>query len=84
MSYPSDDTIRTLRRLEALAESIDTRAKWLTDDIAELMMKPAWPTKAEDAIVVARARLERALLAVQTVENRIKSMPVEPNPFDQK
>ena len=76
MSYPSDEVIQVLRRIEGLAVSIQMRAKWLDDEAAQLLMKPSWPTKAEDELDASIVKVGKALADLQAAKKRFAKAKV--------
>lgn len=76
MSNPTDEVIAVLRKIEAVGGSLETRARWIKEDVDALVHRPGWQTKAEDALVQAEHQLKRALSAVQGARKLYVRKPI--------
>lgn len=59
------DLIPTLRKIEAVSASLELRARWIAEDVNNLVNLPSWETKAEDGLLAAEQRLRRTLQVVE-------------------
>jgi hypothetical protein len=72
------DTFTTLRKIEAVSSSLEMRARWIADDVNELVNLPLWETQAEDHLAKAEHQLKRALQNVtQARELMLKKRPLQ-------
>lgn len=60
----SDQTCATLRKIEAVAISLEMRGRWIADDVNNLVNLPGWETRAEDELAKAEHQLKRTLQTV--------------------
>lgn len=65
MNNPTNETCETLRKIEAVSQSLEMRARWVADDCNALVNLPSWETKAEDALNKAEMQTRRTLQTVQ-------------------
>lgn len=61
----SDETMATLRKIEAVSVSFEMRARWITDDVNALVNLPSWETRAEDQLAKAEHQVRRTLQAIE-------------------
>lgn len=61
----NDEATEVLRKIEAVSQSLELRARWISEDVNRVVNLPSWETKAEDALHRAEHQLRRSL---QTVE----------------
>ena len=61
-----------LQKIEGVASTIEMRARWLADDVNELVNLPAWETQAEDGLAKAEQSLQRSLSVVQQAGDLLK------------
>lgn len=61
----SDEQTTTLRKIEAVSQSLEMRGRWIADDVNRLVNLPKWETNSEDALYRAEHQLRRTL---QTIE----------------
>lgn len=73
----NNQTMALLYKIEAVAGSLSTRARWLSDDCAALTRRPDWKTKAEAEVTLAEQELEAALAVVKQVRAAWPKKPVE-------
>jgi hypothetical protein len=58
---PNNETIETIRKIEAVSMSMEIRERWIMEYVNDLVNLPQWETKAEDALAAAEHQAKRTL-----------------------